>query len=241
MTNPGTSSPTSQERSGLVRMLRDVLAADPRFQFQSMAACVGVEKNRVYLNGWVPTLADRVRIGEVVASFAGPANVDNALQVGPPNQRPDSDICKSVQDLLEEDRAIDATSIHVSVVDGVVHLTGLVYSWTRRRYIGALCWWVPGVRGVANDLTEMYSSPKDDELLVEVIQEVLEKDPLVDRTEILVLSHDGRITLAGTVGGADAREAAESDAWGVEGVRDVVDEIEVASVPGSGPIFGLDG
>ena len=67
----------------------------------------------------------------------------------------------------------------------------------------------------------------------------MEKDPLVDRTEILVLVHGGVATLVGTVGGEDAREAAESDAWVVEGVRDVINQIEIA--PGGAAAGRIDG
>ncbi len=212
----------------LVEKVTLALAADPRFAIARPTVRIEARDGKLCLEGWVPSLADRIRMETVVADLVGSANLASRLLVGPPHQRPDAEIGQAVQDLLAEDRAIDATSIQVVVFDGIVHLSGIVDTSTHRRYVGALCWWVPGVRGVVNDLTPIDREPVDDEILAEVIQEILEKDPLVDRTAILVLCHAGRVTLQGTVMGVDARDAAESDAWAVEGVRDVINEIAVA-------------
>jgi osmotically-inducible protein OsmY len=217
------------------------LRADPRLNVQSMPVRVESDGDRVRLAGWVPDLSDRVRIGGAAIAVGGATNIENDLLVGPPNQRPDDDIANAVRAILTEDQAIDETSIQVSVQNGVVKLDGLVDTSNHRRYAAALCWWIPGVRGVENALTSIDVDPESDELLAGTIEELLEKDPLVDRTEILILSHDGRITLSGTVAGEDARAAAESDAWSVEGVRDVTNDIEVASSTVIPAIRNFDG
>jgi osmotically-inducible protein OsmY len=217
------------------------LRADPRLNVQSMPVRVESDGDRVRLAGWVPDLSDRVRIGGAAIALGGATNIENDLLVGPPNQRPDADIANAVRAILTEDQAIDETSIQVSVQNGVVKLDGLVDTSNYRRYAAALCWWIPGVRGVENALTSIDVDPESDELLAGTIEELLEKDPLVDRTEILILSHDGQITLSGTVAGEDARAAAESDAWSVEGVRDVTNDIEVAPSTAIPAIRNFDG
>jgi osmotically-inducible protein OsmY len=217
------------------------IGADPRLDLEDHEIETSLVGNRVILRGWVRSLADRVRAGEDGRNVAGADTIINELLVGPPGQHSDNQLRDAVLDFLMEDRAIDPTQIQVTVSDGVVLLTGRVRSTTLRRYVGALLWWIPGVRGVHNDILSEHPEEESDELLAEAIQEVLEKDPLVDRTEILVLCHRGQVTLAGTVGGYDARSAAESDAWSVEGVSDVVNQIEVAEFPHSAPILGLDG
>ncbi len=218
------------------------LRADPRFDFASSNVRVIQHDNAVGLVGWAARLPEKAWIEQTAADVVGPERVESCLLVGPPGQRPDDDVARLVRDSLDLDRSIDATSIHVAVSHGVVRLTGLIDTNLHRAFAGALCWWVNGVRGVVNDLDVIYPSAPNDELLAEAVQAVMEKDPLVDESEILVLCHGGAVTLAGTVGGAVARDAAENDAWIVEGVRNVVNQIEIA--PGGaagGRIIGLGG
>jgi osmotically-inducible protein OsmY len=238
---PDGSSTTSLSVSSLIASVRAAIVADPRLNPDDLHIQVSGQPGGVTIDGWVPRLRDRLRIGQAAEDRVGPGRVDNRLLVGPPSAVADAAIQQAVQDSLRADRAIDATSIQVQVHQGQVRLSGLIDTTMHRRYAGALCWWIPGVRAVKNDLTVIYPEPPDDELLAGAVQLVLEKDPLVDVTEILVLCHRRIITLAGTVGGAEARDAAEDDAWLVEDVRDVVNQIEVVIVPGAGPIRGLDG
>jgi len=235
-TNRAASQATTA--TSLVQQVRSALAADPRFDYAKLPIQAIDHNGLVGLIGWVPELCDKKRIEQVVANLVGPKNVQSGLAVGPPNQRPDVELVRSVQDSLEEDRSIDSTSIYVACADGVVRLSGIIDTTLHRRLAAALPWWIPGVRGVVDDLSVVYPEPEDDELLVEAIQTVLEKDPLVDRTEILVLSHSGVVALLGTVGGAEARAATENDAWIVEGVYDVVNQIEVA--PGGARLGPID-
>ncbi len=233
MTDPRpTRRPQSEQRTGhhipLEQEVVSVLNADPRFDFQSMHVRVERAGDSIRLVGWVPRLADRIRIGNVAAVAAGRARVENEILVGPPNQRPDEQVASAVRDLLAEDRAIDETSIQSSVHEGVVQLSGIVDTSNHRRYVGALCWWITGVRGVVNALDAIDREPDDDELVAGTIEEVLEKDSLVDRIEVLILNHRGHVTLAGTVASDVSRAAAEEDAWSVEGVGDVSNEIEIA-------------
>lgn len=222
--------------SQLVRDLKERLVADPRFDVSALAVDVAAHNGKVSVTGWVERIRQKKWIADLAAEVVGSQNLESHLLVGPPNQRSDEDLTRAVQNALEEDRSIDSTSIQVNVVHGIVHLTGLADTTFKRRFASAIVWWILGVRDVRNDLAVIYPEPEDDELLVETIQALMEKDPLVDRTEILVISHSGLVSLYGTVGGEDAREAAESDAWIVDGVRNVSNSIEVT--PG-GPRAGL--
>ena len=200
---------------------------------------VAEQNGQVSLEGWVPDLRARKQLGLVAEQAVGADHVQNNLRVGPPNQRPDAEIRQAVDDFMMEDRYLDPTTIHATVTDGVVHLTGSISTTMYWRFAGALCWWIPGVRGVRNDLQVLHPEPRDDDLLAAAVQLMFDKDPLVDITEVEVICRNGIVNLSGTVGGLDAKEAAESDAWAVDGVRDVVNQIEVASIPGAPPIEGL--
>ncbi len=239
---PNRPSQQPADVTTMIHQIKAALSADSRFDFNKLAVRIIPRDGRIGLIGWVTLLPEKIRIEQVAAGIAGEENVASCLVVGPPDQRPDTEIAHAVRDLLDQDRSFDATSIQVRVSHGVVKLTGTIDTTLHRRFAGALCWWIPGVRDVVNDLDVIYPEPENDERLAETIQAVMEKDPFVDRTEILVLSHGGVVTLAGTVGGEDAREAAESDAWAVEGVRDVINQIEIA--PGgaaTGRINGFGG
>ena len=232
------ASAVPEEARSLAARIRARLTVDPRFDLRAMRVRVRAHDDWVGLTGWVNRLAEKRWIEADVADIVGAGRMRSCLIVGPPGMRPDQEISAAVRDALAEDRSIDATAIRVKTVNGIVRLDGIVGTLLQRKFAGALCWWIRGVREVSNHLSVLYPEPENDELLGEVIQAVMEKDPLVDRSEILVLVHDGVVTLAGTVGGKDARVAAEDDAWIVEGVRAVANEIEV--VPG-GRIDGLGG
>jgi hyperosmotically inducible protein len=237
-----STNPPSHRAADVTRLIRQIealLTADSRFDIKSLVVRVVPDDGHVGLVGWVSRLPEKIWIEQIAADVAGPDNVRSCLLVGPPGQRPDQEIVEAVRNALDQDRSIDATSIQVNVSQGVVSLGGLVDTSLHRRFAGAMCWWISGVRGVVNDLSAIYTEPENDERLAETIQAVMEKDPLVDRTEILVLSHGGVVTLTGTVGGEDARDAAEHDAWIVEGVRDVFNQIEVA--PGGAAAGRIDG
>lgn len=241
MDDPTSLSPyRSQAMTVDSKQIQDRLRADPRFDLNTLNVRVVPRDQAVGLVGWVSRLPEKVWIEEAASDVVGPNRVESCLLVGPPDQRPDADIARVVRDSLDADRSIDATSIQVAVSGGVVRLTGIIDSTLHRAFAGAICWWVVGVRGVVNELDVIYPSSANDETLAEAIQAILDKDPLVDETEILVLGHGGVVTLAGTVGGADARDAAENDAWIVEGVKDVINQIEIApDGPLGPPIVGL--
>ena len=233
------SSHQTPDVSIAIQQLNHTLATDRRFDLKSMKVSVVPHGRHVGLVGWVSRLPEKIWIENLAMGLLGPDQIDSCLVVGPPGQRSDAEIKKAARDSLDQDRSIDATSIQVRAANGVLRLTGLIDTTLHSRFAGAICWWIPGVRDVVNDLDVIYPEPEDDELLAQTIQAVMEKDPLVDRSEILVLCHGGVVTLSGTVGGAVARGAAENDAWVVAGVRDVINQIEIA--PGGAAAGRIDG
>lgn len=221
------------------QQIEALIAADQRIDHQASHVRVLAHAETVGLVGWVSRLPEKRWIEEMARDVAGPDRVQSCLVVGPPGQRPDPAIERAVRDSLMQDRWIDASSIQVRATNGVVRLSGVVETSFDRRLAGALCWWVQGVRGVVNDLSVIYPEPDNDEILAQTIQAMMDKDPLVDVTEVLVLCQHGVVTLAGTVAGAAAREAAENDAWIVDGVREVMNQIELA--PGGAATTGSVG
>jgi hypothetical protein len=117
--------------------------------------------------------------------------------------------------------------IEIEVKQGVVILNGSVPSLASKRLAGVLAWWVPGSRDVINGI--VVDPPEDDApiQIEEAVRIVLEKDPLVDASQIRVGVRARTVRLTGLVRSETARDAAEWDAWYVFGVDDVINEIAV--------------
>src|SRR5258708_10743758 len=137
-------------RSTVAERVGAALRASSCHDFPATSVLVEDADGRVRLVGWVPELSDRVRAGTIATEAAGSTPVDNELRVGPPARRRDDEIKSSVQAILTRTRSLAQTALDVTVHDGVVNLAGVIDTANHRRYAGALCWWIPGVRGVTN-------------------------------------------------------------------------------------------
>jgi hypothetical protein len=117
--------------------------------------------------------------------------------------------------------------IETEVTHGVVILNGRVPSLASKRLAGLLAWWVPGSRDVINGI--VVEPPEEDApiRIEEAVRIALEKDPLVDASQIRVGVRKTVVRLTGRVPSAAECDAAEWDAWYVFGVDNVVNEIEI--------------
>jgi osmotically-inducible protein OsmY len=117
--------------------------------------------------------------------------------------------------------------LEVEVTDGVVILNGMVESISHKRLAGVLAWWVPGSRDVVNGLELSPPMEDNDDEVVDAVRLVLEKDPLVNASQMKLRSSAGIVTLEGAVATENSRMAAEADAWYVFGVNGVVNKLMV--------------
>ncbi|HEX5380052.1 MAG TPA: BON domain-containing protein [Phenylobacterium sp.] len=115
----------------------------------------------------------------------------------------------------------------VEVLDGVVTLDGSAPSLVRKRLAGAIPWRVAGVRDVINGLA--VEPPEDDgpDQVEEAIREALDGNPLFDDTQIKVGVFGDYVRLTGLVHSHAARQVAEAETWRIQGVDEVINEIEV--------------
>lgn len=115
------------------------------------------------------------------------------------------------------------------VTDGIVTLDGEVPSLSHKRLAGVLAWWVPGSRDVINGLG--VEPPEDDNEgeILNALRLVLEKNPLVDTTQVAATCVDSAITLRGVVGSDRQKDLVELDAWYLFGVDNVINELEVVA------------
>lgn len=221
-----------ESSADLVQVVMGVLNADDRIDWADADVSVGSRDGTIVLTGKVNRLADKRRLEEDALKVKGVRGIENNLVLEAAPSKSDSEIHKHVLDALEQDPWIDQTGIRVSVNRGVVRLEGEVESLLRRRLAGGIAWWVAGTRGVVNDLRVLYPEPDGDDQITDACETMLEKDPFVDESEVLVRTRAGVVTLLGSVCSEGEKQMAEDDCWYVEGVLDVVNTLAI--VPGGG-------
>ncbi len=139
------------------------------------------------------------------------------------------EIVKGEPRLVREALPESTGEIVIEVVDGVVILNGTVPSRASKRLAGVLAWWIPGARDVVNGIAV---EPPEEDGPINIqgaVRVALEKDPLVDASQIRVGVRERTVHLTGLVRSEAARNAAEWDAWAVFGVDDVINDVKVGA------------
>lgn len=207
---------------------------------------VAVDEDDVVLAGEVSTIAAKKLALEAVAGVPGVAGIVDRLHVQPAQPMTDGEIANHLQRALMGDSAFGFVEIHrasdgrggatagsgqpfieFAVADGVVTLDGEVPSLTHKRLAGVFAWWVPGSRDVINGIAVDPPEEDRDSEVLDALRIVLEKDPYLDAMQIRASCENFRITLHGAVGSEEHKRLAESDAWALFAVDDVVNELEV--------------
>ncbi|HZV21784.1 MAG TPA: BON domain-containing protein, partial [Hyphomicrobiales bacterium] len=202
------------------------------------------------LEGEVASVAAKKLALEKAASIAGITGIVDRLHVRPATHMGDDEIRVHLRDALIGDLSFEGVEIRecdgglwllvrgapqrkrgnidIEVQDGIVTLNGSLPGLTSKRLAGVLAWWVPGSREVVNGIE--VAPPEDDnpDMIEEAVRVALEKDPLVDPSQIRVGVRNAVVRLTGSVKADSQRQAAERDAWCVFGVDDVLNEIGVA-------------
>lgn len=232
--------------SAILDEVRRRLGADPRLGGAARRAVLSFGDGVLTLEGEVPDVAAKKTALERAAAVAGVQHIVDRLRVAPARAMSDAQVRDHVRDLLLAEPALQPSAravprgsegalradvvlgaIGLSVRGGVVTLDGVVPGLAHKRLAGVLAWWVPGVRDVVNGLEVAPPEEDDDDEISDAVRLVLEKDPLVDATEVAVSTRKAVVTLAGVVPSDVERRAAERDAWCVFGVDAVRNELAV--------------
>jgi osmotically-inducible protein OsmY len=145
--------------------------------------------------------------------------------------RSSTDIQHDVIDALTADIRVDASNIDVDVVGGVVYLRGTVPTYYEKRVATEIVNRIKGVVDVVNELRVAPVTPRSDAAIAADVRAALERDAWVDADKITVTVTNGVVYLSGTVDSYTEKSYAESDAWSVEGVVDVVNNITIVPRP----------
>jgi osmotically-inducible protein OsmY len=223
------------------------LEREPRVNLHRHPIEVYFADGTVTLSGEVGGIAAKKIALELAAAPSPVSGVVDRLRVAPSGRWEDGAIRDQVCNVFLSEPAFDAYSMQalvkqdmeavrtmdskrmmeVEVTDGIVILNGTAESLSHKRLAGVLAWWVPGSRDVVNGIEVSPPMEDNDDEVVDALRLVLEKDPLVNASQIKLRSRDLVVTLEGAVSTENSRMAAEADAWYLFGVNGVINNLVV--------------
>jgi osmotically-inducible protein OsmY len=232
----------------VIGTIRAALEREPRVNPHAHRIELEFADGVVTLSGEVSGVAEKKLALELAASPSPVSGVVDRLRVEPSERMEDGAIRDHVCDALIGEPAFNSYSVRavvkqeveqvrdlpdpnrifeVEVADGVVTLNGVAESISHKRFAGVLAWWVPGSRDVVNGVELNPTMPDSDEELVDVLRLILEKDPMVNASQIKLRSRDNVVTIEGAVPTESSKSAAEADAWYTFGVNSVVNNLVI--------------
>lgn len=234
----------------IIREVDETLAAEQRLAHARSAFKFALdERSALTLEGEVDTVAEKRIALERAAAVSGVSGIVDRLHVRPSQPMKDRSIRDHILqalirqqafaniDLLEHTpggvvtsrKAPDSSAgeIIVESHDGVVTLSGSVPSLVHKRLAGVIAWWVPGSRDVVNGLAVEPEEEDGPDRIEEAVRLALEMDPFVNAAQVKVGARHCVVRLTGAVASEAQRRMAETDAWCVFGVDDVINNIEV--------------
>jgi len=137
----------------------------------------------------------------------------------------DADTEAAILDALIDDDQLHVGDVDVKVRDGAVTLRGMVELPGQRDRAERVVLAVPGVKTVTNELGVWLTVSADD--VAERVTDAIGRDAIVGADAVAVTVRDNDVTLSGTVGSVEHRDAARRAAEGAPGVAAVHDELTV--------------
>lgn len=210
------------------QLQQDVLAEldwDPAVN----AAAIGVEVKDgvVTLAGHVASYAEKFDAERVAQRVSGvkALAVEIDVKIEGLGKRTDADIAKTAASALQWTTFLTSGQVKVTVEKGWLTLSGEV-DWEYQRKSAELAVrYLLGVTGVSDQITikprTTAGAVKSD------IEAALKRRAAADTKTISVDVAGSKVTLSGTVRSWSDRELATTAAWGMPGVYDVVDNINV--------------
>lgn len=190
---------------------------------------VAVKDGVVTLSGQVGTYAEKIEAERAAVRVFGvkALAVEVDVHLAGQSTRTDSDIARSVENVLEWTTYLPNNAVKVMVENGIVTLSGNVhYQYQRQAAVGAIC----GLFGVKAVNDEIEITPAVSAPIVKAdIEAALKRRARneINNISVTVKGHD--VTLSGVAHSWSERELAESTAWASPGVHSVVDDITLVA------------
>lgn len=193
---------------------------------------VDVSKGAVTLSGNVPNHnALRSALEDTFALREVRSIVNNLIVEYPGSQSlpTDYNLRTNIEGILLLNSSIDSSEIDVNVQDRVATLEGSVDSYWKKLKAEELTFDVTGIMGVNNLLSVVPSQDVLDKTIAEDIIKAFNRNVFIDVNDVDVQVEDGMVTLFGTVQDWSAQQAALNIAKYTSGVRDVKNDLTIAS------------
>jgi osmotically-inducible protein OsmY len=139
----------------------------------------------------------------------------------------DAELRRDVELELEWEPSVDERRIGVSVVDGIVTLTGELSSYAEKWKAERTAERVAGVKGVANELEVRVSTERSDTDIAKAAVEALNWNVTVPSDRVKVRVEKGWLTLMGEVNWDFQRRAAERAVRSLPGVKGISNLITI--------------
>lgn len=144
-----------------------------------------------------------------------------------PSPVTDVSVARAALDELRFDPGVQADDLHVSVVDGVLTLSGTVPFHAARARAVEVVSALKGVQVVREELEVALEEPVSDAALYRDVALALAEHPATEPFDVDVDVSDGELLISGTVESWPEEELVGRVAGSVAGVRDVVLDLEV--------------
>jgi osmotically-inducible protein OsmY len=211
------------------QLQQDVLAAlkwEPSIEDGQIG--VVAKDGIVTLSGHVESFGEKWDAERATQRVSGVKGLAVEMDVTIPgfSKRTDSEIASSVERAMQWTNYVPADSVKVMVEKGYVTLSGDV-EWEYQREAAAVAVrYLTGVTGVNNQIA---LKPRASSTVVKAdIEAALKRGAANDAKHVLVSVKGGDVTLSGTLPSWAERDLARNSAWGAPGVRNVIDNMEVA-------------
>jgi len=217
----------SDTTTTLQRDVLEALADNSIVHADEIAVQVLDSAGDIVLRGTVGSLIQRAEAVRAAGAVQGVRHVEDGLRVHVMgiDGRTDADTAAAVLDALIADDEVHARDVEVDVDDGAVTLRGVVEVAAQRERAQRIAMAVPGVTSVVNHLRVWLTVSADD--VAERVTDAIGRDAIVGADAITVAVRDNDVTLSGTVGSVDHRDAALRAAEGASGVAAVHDALTV--------------
>jgi len=208
----------------LQKHVQDELRSDPELPY-AIDVRVNVSGGDVTLSGSVGSYFEKWKAESAAKRVAGVRNVYVELKISLVDsmQRPDADLARIAETMLEWAVGIPSRRINVTVNDGWLTLSGTVEQQYQRESAEQAVRGLLGLRGISNAIAVKPVVPSSE--IREDIEAALKRSALLDASLIRVDVKHGIVTLSGNVHSWAERDEAERIAWAAPGVSEVNDLI----------------